>query len=468
MNSASVDLIYLDPPFNKGRAFHAPIGTTAEGADFSDIWTPDSVKDEWHNLVNDKHPTLYKYLDSVGDISSRSAKYYLIYMAVRLIEMERILKSTGSIYLHCDPTASHYLKLLMDTIFGHRNFRNEIVWERATSRKIDANRFGNVHDTIFFYSRTDNYRWHTVHLDYDSTYLNKMYRRDDKDGRGLYTLSDLTQTGWTGGESGMTWRGISMQNRNKHWITPTGKGLGDWIVENVIPGFREIKGTLARLDALDEHNLIYWPNRGKGMPRLKRYLSSVKGPAATDIIENIAPIQGSSREKTGYPTQKPIALLDRIIQASSNEHEIVLDPFCGCATTCVSAEKLKRQWIGIDVSQKAYGLVIERLNKEVPPDLFKGVPVFRADIPTRTDIQHKKAPTLEDKKHLYGSQSGNCAGCKQHFPDIRNFEIDHYIPKSQGGSHEWDNLQLLCGHCNRTKGDRPMEYLRDKMRAFAR
>ena len=225
MNSASIDLIYLDPPFNKGRAFHAPIGTTAEGADFSDIWTPDSVKDEWHNLVNDKHPTLYKYLDSVGDISSRSAKYYLIYMAVRLIEMERILKSTGSIYLHCDPTASHYLKLLMDTIFGHRNFRNEIVWERATSRKIDANRFGNVHDTIFFYSRTDSYCWHTVHLDYDSAYLNKMYRHDDKDGRGLYRLSDLTQTGWTGGESGMTWRGISMQDRNKHWITPTGKGL---------------------------------------------------------------------------------------------------------------------------------------------------------------------------------------------------------------------------------------------------
>ena len=135
MNSGCVDLIYLDPPFNKGRNFHAPIGTTAEGADFSDIWTPDSVKDEWHNQIIDKYPKLYKYLDSVGEIGSRSAKYYLIYMAVRLMEMRRVLKDTGSVYLHCDPMASHYLKLLMDTVFGHGNFRNEVVWKRATSRK---------------------------------------------------------------------------------------------------------------------------------------------------------------------------------------------------------------------------------------------------------------------------------------------------------------------------------------------
>ena len=159
----------------------------------------------------------------------------------------------------------------MDGIFGHGNFRNEVIWKRATSRKIDANRFGSVHDIILFFSKASNYRWNTIYLDYDSTYLNKMYRHSDNDGRGPYRQSDLTQAGLRSGESGMTWRGISISDRNKHWITPTGKGLGDWIVDNVIPNFREIKGTLARLDALDKHNLIYWPKGGKGMPCLKRY-----------------------------------------------------------------------------------------------------------------------------------------------------------------------------------------------------
>ena len=342
-----------------------------------------------------------------------------------------------------------------------RLFGNEQRVER-----IDADRFGNVHDVILFYSKTDSYCWNTVYLEYDSDYLKKMYNRDERDGRGPYRVSDMTQAGWTGGESGMTWRRISMQERNKHWITPTGKGLGDWIVENIIPNFREIKGTLARLDALDEHNLVYWPKQGKGMPHLKRYLSSVKGPAATDVVENISPIQGSSREKTGYPTQKPIALLDRIIRASSNEPDIVLDPFCGCATTCIAAEKLQRQWIGIDVSQKAYDLVKERLVREVPSDLFRGEPVFRTDIPTRTDIPHKKAPTQEDKFYLFGKQNGQCVGCYIKF-ERQHLEIDHIIPRSQGGNHERDNLQLLCGHCNRVKGDRPMEYLKAKMKAIA-
>ena len=174
----------------------------------------------------------------------------------------------------------------------------------------------------------------------------------------------------------------------------------------------------------------------------------------------------SSKERLGYPTQKPLKLLDRIIKASSNERDIVLDPFCGCATTCIAAENLQRNWIGIDVSHKAYDLVIERLNSEVPPDLFRGVPVFRTDIPTRTDIPHKKAPTEEDKFYLFGKQNSKCYGCFTRF-EIQHLEIDHFIPKSQGGSHERENLQLLCGHCNRIKGDRPMEYLKSKMKAIA-
>ena len=320
MDVGSADLIYADPPFGTGK----------DWGDFDDRW--DSMQD------------------------------FVGWLRARMEQCRRILKSTGSIYLHCDPTASHYIKVMMDGVFGYKNFRNEIVWKRATSRKIDANRFGNVHDVILFYSKTDSYCWNTVYLEYDSDYLKKMYNRDDRDGRGPYTVSDLTQAGWTGGESGMSWRGISMQERNKHWITPTGKGLGDWIVENAIPYFREIKGTLARLDALDEHNIIYWPKGGTGMPRLKRYLSSARGSAVTDLFEDVGPVQGSAKERTGYPTQKPLALLDRIIKASSNTGDVVLDPFCGSGTSLVSAFRNGRQYIGIDNNPDAVALAEGRMS----------------------------------------------------------------------------------------------------------
>ena len=177
-------------------------------------------------------------------------------------------------------------------------------------------------------------------------------------------------------------------------------------------------------------------------------------------------INPNAKERTGYPTQKPLALLERIVKASSNERDIVLDPFCGCATTCIAAENSQRQWIGIDVSHKAYDLVKERLVKEVPSDLFRGEPVFRTDVPTRTDIPYKKAPTQEDRFLLYGKQNGQCAGCFTRF-EIQHLETDHIVPTSHGGNHERENLQLLCGHCNRVKGDRPMEYLKAKMKAIA-
>lgn len=437
INSDSVDLIYLDPPFNKGRNFHAPIGTTAEGADFSDIWTPDSVKDEWHNLINDKHPKLYKYLDSVGDIGSRSAKYYLIYMAVRLMEIERILKPTGSVYLHCDPTAGHYLKLLMDTIFGHQNFRNEVVWKR-TSAHSDTKRWNAVHDTLLFYSKKEPFVWNETYTAHDPQYVSQFYTKHDK--RGRYRLHEIIRTASMGPRPNLSYE---FKGYTPQW------------------GWRVVR---EKLEALAADDRMWWSKTGR--PYLKRYLHEQKGTPIRDVVTDINPIGAHAKERMGYPTQKPIALLDRIIKASSNKGDLVLDPFCGCATACVAAEKLQREWIGIDVSRKAYELVIERLNTEVPPDLFRGEPIFRSDIPTRTDIPYKKAPTQEDKKFLYGAQSGNCAGCNQHFVDIRHLEIDHYIPKSQGGSHVRDNLQLLCGHCNRTKGDRPMEYLIAKRKAF--
>lgn len=236
-----------------------------------------------------------------------------------------------------------------------------------------------------------------------------------------------------------------------------------WIEENIIPDYRKIESPLDRLDSLNEAGLIYWPKKKKGMPRLKRYLKAVKGQALSNSWEDINPVQARSKERTGYPTQKPLALLERIIKASSDPEDIVLDPFCGCATTCIAAEKHGRKWVGIDVSEKAYDLVIERLGKEVPSDWFRK-PIFRKDRPVRTDIEYKKAPTRQDKKYLYGHQNGRCAACKTKF-EIQHLEIDHIVPRSQGGGHEQENLQLLCSNCNRKKGDRPMEYLLARIKA---
>ena len=195
-----------------------------------------------------------------------------------------------------------------------------------------------------------------------------------------------------------------------------------------------------------------------GVPRLKRYLDEMRGNPIDTIWEDIRSIQPQSSERTGYPTQKPVALLERIIAASSNEGDVVLDPFCGCATACVAAERLGRQWVGIDLSPKAVELVHHRLKQEEAGiALWASKVVARTDVPRRTDIDVPK--NYRQNAHvLYGQQEGNCAGCREHFP-FKVFDVDHVIPQSKGGTDHIDNLQLLCSHCNRLKGNRPQEYL---------
>jgi len=269
---------------------------------------------------------------------------YLVMMAARLIELRRVLKPTGSLYLHCDPTASHYLKIVLDTIFGPERFVNEVIWKRTTAHS-SAKKFAPVHDTILFYSKGKTFVWNEPRTDYEEQYLDKYYKYDDGDGR-LHWRDNLCAAGTRKGRSGMPWRGIDPTTKGMHW-----------------------KFTIDKLDELDAEGRIYWPPGGT-MPQYKRYREELKGKSVPDIWDDVDRINPVGSERLGYPTQKPLALLERIVQASSNPGDVVLDPFCGCGTTVAAAQKLGRQWIGIDVTHLAIALQKYRLQEMFPDTTF--------------------------------------------------------------------------------------------------
>lgn len=447
MNSDSVDLIYLDPPFNSNANYAAPIGSKAAGAEFKDTWNLSDVDVAWIDLIEARHPALNRVIQAALNNSDKS---YLVYMAVRLLEMKRILKPTGSIYLHCDPTMSHYLKLVMDAIFGRRNFRNEIVWKRTSSHN-RAKRWGPVHDILLFYGGS---LWNRVLEPLDQSYVDRFYRHSDNHGR--YRVSDLTGPGTRDGDTGQRWREIDPSERGRHWEVPPDRALPEWFV---FPENYESLPARQRLDVLDSQGLIYWPPQGS-IPSFKRYLTEKSGQPVNDVILDILPLATGAQERLGYPTQKPLKLLERVIKASSNEGDVVFDPFCGCATTLVAADILNRNWIGIDISPKAVELVTHRIKKH--QGLFRDI-VARKDVPKRTDVTVLRPyNSAENKKLLYGEQAGHCNGCGTHF-EMRNLTIDHIIARSVGGTDDIENLQLLCGNCNSVKGNRGQEYLLAKL-----
>ncbi len=445
MNSGCVDLIYLDPPFNSNRTYEAPIGSKAAGAAFKDAWTLDDVDVHEHGELADRNPAAYSVIEAARQAHGKGMQSYLIMMAVRLLEMRRLLKSTGSLYLHCDPTASHYLKLLMDGIFGRANVRNEIVWRR-TGAHGRAKRWGPIHDTLLFYSATGTYRWNRTFQAYDPDYVRTSYRL--KDEREHYQSVALSGPGIRGGSSGAPWRDADPGLLGRHWELPPDRALPAW--------FRWPTGYAAmsvqeRLDVLDAQGIIIGPTKQGGMPRYKRYRSVAPGNPIQDVITDVPAISASAAERTGYPTQKPLALLERIIQASSNAGDLILDPFCGCATTLVAARRLGRQWAGIDLSPLAIKLVNERIAADLP--LWGGATALDAP-PVRTDLAI--LPNYRTHRHrLYGEQEGVCVGCETHFP-FRVMDVDHILPRSRGGTDHADNLQLLCSGCNRSKGGRTM------------
>ena len=448
-NSDMVDLIYLDPPFNKKRAYEAPIGSPAEGAGFKDIWTMDDVKAIEHGMLAEDNPAVYSVIEAARMAHGADMQSYLLMMASRLVEMHRVLKPTGSIFVHCDDTAGTYLGNMLDAIFGPDNFQNQIVWRRHRGRS-GAKRFGRVHDLILFYSKSSGRTWNTVYVENRPEYVGRAYVHEDE--LGVWRVGDLTAAGASEGDSGQEWRGVTPEGR--HWYTPTKGTMSDFIVENeLIPDWPDAYGTVReRLDALDEAGLIHWPATG-GMPGLKRYLVS-HGQEADDIIDDVKRLEARSKERVGYPTQKPLALLSRLIQAASNPGDLVLDPFCGCATTLVAAHNLERKWIGIDVSPKAATLVRHRLAQTVKP--FDGEVFVREDVPKRTDVPQDFQITRRDQRTLlYGLQEGYCWGCLDHFK-FRNLTRDHIVARELGGQDVFDNLQLMCGACNSKKGTKRM------------
>ena len=449
MNSDSVDLIYLDPPFNSDKEWNAPIGSEAAGAHFKDTWSLSDVDKIWHDLLRRDRPVLHDIILAAWQAADNKMMAYLIYMAVRLIEMERVLKPEGTLYLHCDQHASHYLKMLLDAIFGKERFRSEIIWKRHGGRS-DAAAWGKITDSIFMYAPKG-----TRTLP-EYTEREKPPDNVSEDGRGEYTKVALTGAGTRDGDSGSVWRGYDPTQKGRHWAVPKpGVGTyGDWLDEN-LPGYGEIKGALERLDFLEGEGFIYWAKTGT--PSLKRYLAADKGIRVNNLWTDIA--KASGKERTNYPTQKPLALLERIIKASSSPGDVVLDPFCGCATAPIAAEKLQREWVGVDLSAKADDLVRTRLAKEL--GLASSVAIHRTDQPLRTDLG-KLPPYREHRNALYGEQEGHCAGCGDHF-EIRHFHVDHIVAETKGGTDHKDNLQLLCGNCNSRKGNGEMSALVAKL-----
>ena len=355
---ASVDLIYLDPPFNSNRQYNAiykdetgrPLPEQIDA--FCDMWELDEERDRAirtmpvlmrESGIDDATVELWRlWMQALRGTQPRLLAY-LSYMAQRLLIMHRILKPTGSLYLHCDPTASHYIKALLDAIFGHQNFRNEIIWRRISAHN-SARRWGPIHDTLLFYSRGDNYTWNRIFQEYDKEYVDRNYRHSDE--RGHYRLGDLTGSGIRSGESGQPWQHIDPTKNGRHWAVPTEESLP---ADIPLPAHYSEMALHERLDVLDESGLIYWPSRGT-MPRFKGYISMADGVSIQDIIWDISPIGAQANERLGYATQKPTALLERLIASSSNPGDVVLDPFCGCATTMEAAQKLGREWIGIDIA----------------------------------------------------------------------------------------------------------------------
>ena len=376
----SVDLIYLDPPFNSKATYNVLFQeksgqqSAAQITAFDDTWQWGAESEAtYHEVVTDGPKSLGDLLQAMrAFLGQNNMMAYLTMMAPRLVELHRVLKVTGSIYLHCDDTACHYIKLLMDAIFGTTAYRNHIVWRRATSHN-DPSRFGRITDHILFYAKGHNPYWDGYAAATHKSAEERQKAYPSKDERGYYRTADLTgplHGAAKGVPSTLPWHGYDVHAMGRCWSPPKTGTYARYIDEHLLPGYLQIEGVHARLDALDNAGLIHHPQKGK-WPGLKRYASADQGTPPQNLI--LEPIgftnYNKGKEYLGYPTQKPLGLLEKIIKVSSAEGDVVLDPFCGCGTAIAAAERLNRSWIGIDVTHLAITLIRHRLHDSFGEDL---------------------------------------------------------------------------------------------------
>ena len=393
IKAESVDLIYLDPPFNSNRSYNELFKdesgkfSDAQIMAFEDTWHwTDATQDQYDEFVGSGPDSVATVLEALYQmIGTNQMMAYLVMMTPRLVELRRVLKPTGSIFLHCDPTASHYLKIVCDSIFGPLNFRNEIVWKRRKDKhNLARKHMGRIHDTILYYAKSASSKYHIQYEDYDTAYLESHYKHDDKDGRGRYRL--LPCTNESGGNRPYNFRGVVRAWRFSR--------------ENMEEKFE--KGLLVRLT---NNGPFYY----------KKYLDEAKGVPLQDLWTDIAPVRGKASR--GYPTQKPEELLERIIKACSQPGDLVLDPFCGCGTAIYASQNLNRCWIGIDITHLSIQLIKTALKDEFELEMNEdyslvGVPF---DVPGAENLSQEKP----DGRHQFqlwamalvgGQPSGGEAG----------------------------------------------------------
>ena len=456
MNSETVDLVATDPPFNKTRDFHATPDSLASGAQFHDRWSwVDDIHDDWLTAIMRDEPEVWRVIETAKAVYGDDMGAFLCWLGVRLLEIHRVLKPTGSLYLHMDDTAAAWGKCLLDAVFGAENFRSDIVWRRTTAHsdtRQGRQQHGRIHDNLLFYTKSEEWTWNPVYIAYDAAYVDSTYRYTDEDGR-RYTLDNLTGPG-----------GAS-------------KGNPQYEVLGVTRYWRYSQERMQEL--LDAGRIVQ--TRPGAVPRYKRYLDEMPGVPLQDLWTDINPLQSQAQERTGFPTQKPLALYERIIKASSNPGDMVLDPFCGCATTPIAAERLGRQWVGMDIWDGAYKMVLDRLEKEglavkgrgkregqqmltlgevrrlksPPKRTDQGEPAAGLlQTPMRGKAVRLPHPRTHHAKMLLDLGSF-CQGCGADYSfDSRVLEVDHINPRSQGGTDAYENLTLLCPPCNREKRDR--------------
>ena len=475
MNSQTVDLIATDPPFNIKRNRSGTAGQYVDNWKWGDTgilpdqWKWNEVHPKWLEEIKDNHTELYHAIDAAKHCQGEDTAAFLCFLSVRLIEMHRILKETGSIYLHCDPTASHYIKMCMDAIFGRKNYRSEITWKRATSTQKGSQhkskRWGNNADILLYYAASTSTPL-SPERELTETEILEKFKHVDDNGQRYYD------------DSAHIWSSPNMGARPNLCYEWRG------FVNPHASGWRLSKERLE--EEYQKGNIVIRPD---GKLERRKYLKDYKGASYGNIWDDVPPPSGE--ERTGSPDQKPLALYERIIKASSNEGDLVLDPFCGCATTIIAADNLKRRWIGIDRRVDARYHIITRLmgiSKKEREDIKKLAQDadwvndflekqtakyeihYQTEPPVRTDQEtdqgnapklshvyqhhleplHSHAEMHQFLVHQFGLK---CWGCSFVPPDKRYLHLDHIVPKSDGGTNDIDNRSLLCQPCNSKKSN---------------